>query len=333
MTHQQILSDLKSGKVAPLYFLHAEESYFTDTIVNYIEDELLDEAEKSFNQVVLYGKESDYKQVLDQAMQFPMMSKYRVVIVKEAQEMRSFENLEAYFNNPSEQTVLVIAYKHKKLDKRKKKIWNAFKNNAVILDSKKLYDNQIPAYIQSMSSEKGIKVNPRIAALITEHIGSDLAKISNEIDKLALNLPEGTEVNLKHIESYVGISKDFNIFELQKAIGQKDKIKAYGIIKYFSQNPKAHPIQMNVGALYNYFTKLFLAKKFINADDRSFASKLKVNPFFTREYKVAAKNYNLAEIRNALNEIHELDKKSKGVGTRNSDQLGMYQEFLFKIFS
>jgi DNA polymerase-3 subunit delta len=283
--------------------------------------------------VVLYGKETDFKQVIDQALQFPMMAAYRVVILKEAQEMSSFEKLESYFNNPSAQTILVVAYKHKKLDKRKKKLWDALKKNAVVFESSKLYDNQIPAYIQSMAADHGMKVSPQIAQLITEHLGSDLSKISNEISKLRLNLPEGTAVDLQHVERYIGISKDFNIFELQKAIGQKDKMKAYKIIQYFARNPKAHPIQMNVGALYNYFSKLFISKKFQNADDRSFAAKVKVNPFFAREYKLASKNFSLAQIRNALHELHELDKKSKGVGTRNQDQLGMYQEFLFKVFA
>lgn len=333
MNHIKIISDLKSGQIAPIYFLHGEESYFIDEVSDYIEDHILNEPEKAFNQVVLYGKETDFKQVLDQAMQFPMMSERRVVIIKEAQSMRNIESLTDYFLKPSPQTLLLIAHKHKAFDKRKRKTWDALKKNAIILESKKLYDSQVPNYIINLAKDNQLKIDNKTAFIIAEHLGNDLNKISNEIKKLRLNLDKGTSINLDHVQEYIGISKDYNIFELQKAIGTRNKMKAYAIVKYFSENKKAHPIQMNMGSLFNYFSKLFLAKKYERLDDRTFASKTKINPFFAKEYKQAAHNYSLAAISQAFELLHKMDKSSKGVETRRYDELGLYQEFLYQLFA
>ena len=331
--YKQIISDIKAKKYAPIYFLQGPEPYFIDMVVNEIEHGILPEAEKSFNQAVLYGKESTAKQVIDQAMQYPMMSPYRVVIVKEAQSMSTLSDLVAYVKNPSAQTILVIAYKYKSFDKRKKKFWDAIKKNAVILDTKKLYDNQVPPFITDMVRDKGLKVDSKTAFIIAEHLGSDLSKISNEIEKLSLNFNPGTTVTLDHVQKYIGISKDFNIFELQTAIGQRNKPKCYKIIKYFSENQKAHPIQMNVGALYSYFTKIFITKKYAQSDNKTLASKLRISPFFTSEYKNAAKNFDMAQIRRAFHLLHTMDKHSKGVDSRHNDNLAIYQDFIFKLLA
>lgn len=333
LDHTSIIKALKKKEYSPVYFLQGDEPYFIDQVVNYIEKNVLNEGEQSFNQVVLYGKETDFKQVLDQARQFPMMASHRVVIIKEAQSMRSFGELETYFANPSPQTILVVAHKHKSIDKRKKKLWNAIKSNAVVLESKKLYDNKIPPYIINLAKDNKLTIGNKTAFVIAEHLGNDLSKISNEIEKLALNLAENTEVTIDHVQQYIGISKDYNIFEFQKSLGQKDKTKAYKIIKYYAQNKKAHPIQMTIGSLYGYFQKLFIAKKYERGDDRTFASKLKVNPFFAGEYKQAARNYSIPQVKKAFKLIHEMDKKAKGVGSRRADDLGIYQEFLFQLFS
>lgn len=333
MDHLQILKDLKAGNYAPLYFLHGDEDYFIDLVSDYIEHQVLDEAEKSFNQVVLYGKETEFKQVIDQAMQFPMMASHRVIILKEAQSMNGLDKLTDYFKNPSPQSILVICHKHKKFDKRKKSTWEAIKKNAVILETKKLYDNQIPAYITQLAVDNELQIDSRIASIMAEHLGNDLSKISNEIKKLRLNLDKGTKVTGDHVQKYIGISKDYNIFELQKAIGQRDKPRAYSIIKYFAENKKAHPIQMNVGSLYNYFSTLMLAVKYQKSDDRSFAQRARINPFFAKEYKSAARHYNYAQVKRAIGLLHDMDKQSKGVESRRSDELGLYQEFLFKLFA
>ena len=333
MDHKSILKELKSGNYSPVYFLQSEEPYYIDVIVDYIENSILDEGEKSFNQVTLYGKETDFKQVIDQSLQFPMMASHRVVVVKEAQEMSSLIKLADYIAQPSPQTILVLAHKHKKLDKRKKKIWTALKKNAVVLDTKKIYDNQVPGLISGMAKEKNINLSPKIANMIAEHLGANLSKINNELDKLSLNLDSSTAVTMEHVETYIGISKDYNVFELQKALGMRDKSKAYKIIEYFSRNHKAHPIQMNIGALFNYFSKLFIAKKYINADNKTFASATKVNPFFAQEYKSAAKNYELDELKKVFRLIHDMDKKSKGVESKRSDDLCIYRQFLFGLFN
>jgi len=333
LDHKKILADLKNKEYAPVYFLQGEEAYFIDKIVDYIDHNVLTEGEKSFNQVVLYGKETDFKQVVDQAMQFPMMSSHRVVIVKEAQSMTTLDKLETYLNNPSKQTILVLAHKHKKVDKRKKGFWNAVKKNAVIFETKKLYDNQVPQYIIAMAKDNKLSIDNKTAYILSEHLGNNLSKIANEIDKLALNIPAGTTIDANHIQQFVGISKDYNVFELQNALGQKNKTKAYTIIKYLSQNSKANPIQRNIASFFNYFSTLLIAKKYEKSDDRTFASKAKVNPFFAKDYKSAAANYTMEQIKQALKLIHEMDKSSKGVEVRRSTDMGIYQEFLFKLFA
>ncbi len=333
MNHTAILKELEAGKYAPVYFLQSEEQYFIDEVVDYIEHSILDEGEKAFNQVVMYGKETDFKQVMDQARQFPMMASHRIVIIKEAQEMSTLDKLTGYIEQPSEQTILVIAHKHKNLDKRKKKIWAALKKNAVILETKKIYDNQIPNYISEIAKSKNLKISPQVSQMIADNLGSSLSKINNEIQKLSLNLSPGSEITLEQVEKYVGISKDYNVFELQKCLGQRNKEKAYRITEYFARNSKAHPIQMHVGALYNYFTKLFVAKKYERADNRTFASKVKVNPFFADEYKAAARNYSLDQIKEGLKLVHIMDKRSKGMDGRSHTNQGIYQEFLFRLFN
>ncbi|MBT8229405.1 MAG: DNA polymerase III subunit delta [Bacteroidia bacterium] len=333
MDHKKILTQIRNKEFSPVYFLQSDEPYFIDLIVDEIEKNVLDEAEKAFNQIVLYGKEIDAKQILDQVMQFPMMASHRVVIIKEAQELKDIQNLATYISKPSSQSILVLAHKHKKLDKRKKKIWDALKKNATILDAKKLYDNQIPAYIQSIAQDLGLGIDNNACMLLSEYLGSDLSKVSNEINKLSLNLDKGTKINTAHIQQFIGINKDFNIFELQKAIGMKDKAKAYRIVKYFSQNAKANPMPRNIAGLYGYFTKLFVAKKYQNADNRTLASKLRVNPYFVQEYKQAARIFSLEQIKTAFHQLHLMDKKSKGVDARRADDLGLYQEFIFNIMN
>ena len=333
MDHSKILEDLHLKQYAPIYFLHGDESYFIDQISDYIEHNVLDEGEKSFNQIVLYGKETEFKQVLDQAMQYPMMAPYRVVILKEAQSMNGLDKLADYFSNPAEQTILVIAHKHKKFDKRKKKAWDALKKNAVILETKKMYDNQIPGFISNVSKSLGIKIDNKAAYLLAEHLGNDLSKISNELEKLKLNLADAEEISLDHIQKYIGISKDYNMLELQASIGRRDKLKAYSIAKYFSENKKAHPIQRNIASLYYYFSVLFMAKKFERADDKVLASKARINPYFVRDYKAAARNYSVPQIKRAFRLLHDMDKSSKGVEVRRATDLGIYQEFLFKLFA
>ncbi len=328
MTYNAILSELKSKKYSPIYFLESDEAFYIDQIVDQIENNVLDEGEKAFNQVVLYGKETDFQQVLDQVMQFPMMSSHRVVILKEAQEMRGFEKLTGYFNNPSASSILVIAYKNKKFDKRKKKTWDALKKNAVILETKRIYDNQLPGIIKQLGKDNAINIGDKEATLMAEHIGSDLNRINNEIIKLRSVLKEGEILSTDHIQEYIGINKEYNIFELQNALGSKDKTKCQKIIYFFSKNAKTNPIQMHIGALYNYFSKLYLAKKFARGDKSVLASKLKVSPYFVNDYRSASLNYKVDELNQIFKALHQMDKRSKGIESRHFDYLGAYQEFI-----
>ncbi|MBK8503464.1 MAG: DNA polymerase III subunit delta [Saprospiraceae bacterium] len=257
MTADNLINDLKSRKFHPVYLLQGPESYYIDQITNYFENHILDEAERSFNLMILYGKETDFMEVVDNARRFPMMSEYQVVIVKEAQSMKELNELEAYVKNPAPSTMLVICYKHGTIDGRTT-FARLLKEKAVIFESKRVYDNQMPAWISDHLASRGFKIGASEAALISDYLGADLSKVANEMEKLALNLRTGHKVNKSDIEKYIGISKDFNVFELQDALGARNKEKAYRIIQYFISNPKNNPLIMVVGALFSYFSKIYL---------------------------------------------------------------------------
>lgn len=333
MEAAQILSELKSGNYKPVYFLSGEEPYYVDQISNYIEENVLDEGEKSFNQVILYGKEIDFKAVVDNARQFPMMAPYRVIIVKEAQEMRSLNGLQSYIENPSPQTILVINFKYKKLDKRTG-FAKALKGKAVLLETKKIYDNQLPGYIDQIVKSKGLKIAPKATSLLADYIGTNLSKINNEIEKLDLRLNDGETINAQHIQDYVGISKDFNIFELQAALGKKDKAKSFQIVEYFAANEKKNPLIVSINALYGYFTKVWQTQSLSTMDDRSLASKIGVfSSFFMKDYRLAARNYTPRKIQEILLDLQEYDGFSKGVDRRNPNQGDLLKELVFKILN
>lgn len=331
MDATQILKDLKDGIYRPIYFLSGEEPFYIDQVSNYIEHHILDEGGKAFNQVILYGKEVDFKTIVDNARQFPMMAPYRVVIVKEAQEMRSLNNLQSYIENPSEQSILVLNYKYKKLDKRTG-FAKALKKKAVLLETKKIYDNQLPGYIDQIVKANGLKIDARANNLLAEYIGTDLSKINNEIEKLNLRLEKGETINSQHIEDYVGISKDYNIFELQNALGKRDKIKSFQIAEYFASNEKKNPLIASINSLYSYFTKVWQTQSLSTLDDRSLASKIGVfSSFFMKDFRLAARNYSPDKIRSILLDLHQYDAYSKGVDRRNPNQGDLLKELIFKI--
>ncbi len=333
MDATQILSDLKAKKYHPVYFLSGEEPYFIDQISDFIEDNILDEGEKAFNQVVLYGKEIDFKAVVDIARQFPMMASYRVIIVKEAQEMKTINNLQSYIENPSPQTILVINYKYKAMDKRTG-FAKAVKANAVLLETKKLYDNQLPGYIEQVVKTKGLKIEPKAVSLLAEYIGTDLSNINNEINKLELRLDKGATIDPQLIQDYVGISKDYNIFELQNALGVKDKDKAFRIVNYFAANEKKNPLIVSIGSLYNYFTKVWLTQSLFSLDDRTLAGRVGVySAFFMKDYRTAAKNYHPVKLKEILVTLQEYDGYSKGIDKRNPEDGELLKELVFKILN
>ncbi|MAL59244.1 MAG: DNA polymerase III subunit delta [Flavobacteriaceae bacterium] len=328
---KQIIGDIKQGTIAPIYFLMGEEPYYIDGISDYIEDHLLSEEEKGFNQMVLYGRDITIEDIVSNAKRYPMMAERQVVIVKEAQELsRTIENLVSYVENPQPTTVLVICYKYKKLDARKK-LAKTIKKSGVLFESNKLYENQVPDWIRRVLAGKGYTITPKASQMLTEFLGNNLSKVNNELEKLQLIIKPGEQITPQIVEENIGISKDFNNFELQSAIATKDIKKAFGIVQYFGQNSKNHPIVMTVALLYSFFSKLL---KYHSISDKSTAPKaLGVNPYFIKEYQEAARNYPMKKVSAIVSAIREIDMKSKGVGAANLSQGDLLKELLVKIFN
>lgn len=330
MTFDKIQKELNNKIYRPIYLLMGDEPYFIDKITNHIMTKVLREDERDFNQVVMYGKDVDVGNLDNMARRYPMMANHQVLIVKEAQNLKNIENLVYYAGNPLKSTILVINYKYKTIDKRKK-LYKEIEKNGVILESKKLYENKIPAWINDFLKEKGFSLSPSASALLTEHLGTELSKISNELEKLALNLPAGTNITPEHIEKNIGISKDFNNFELQNALIKKDAYKANLIINYFGSNQKEHPIIVTVVTLFNFFSKLLMYHFIKTKNDREVASIMKVNPFFLKDYKIAAKKYNTKKTAYIISVLREYDVKSKGIGNVSAQPIDLLKEMIFKI--
>ena len=330
MTFEQIISELKKGQYRPVYFLMGEEPYFIDVISDYIAQNALSEDEKAFNQVVMYGKDSSVYSVIDAAKRFPMMSQRQVVILKEAQNLKEFDKLQFYFEKPLNSTILVICYKDK-LDKRLKiyKTLDKLKNLA-IFNSEKLKDYKVPAWITEYLTARGYGIVPAAADLLTEYLGSSLSKVANELNKLMITLPVNEKkINLDHIEANIGISKDYNVFELQKALGEKNILKANRIIDYFSKNPSDNPIVMVISNLYSYFVKV-LTYHYLT-DKSQAASALKTNAYFVKDYEAAARRYPAVKVIQIISILREYDLKSKGVGNISASHGDLMREMIFKI--
>lgn len=309
-----------------------DEPYYIDKIAQFISDNLLTEEEKGFNQMVLYGKEVSLEQVLANAKRYPMMSERQVVIVKEAQHLsRNIEELSSYAANPQTSTVLVFCYKYKKLDKRKKLHKTLLANGSVIFDSKKLYENQVSDWIRLTLKQKGYAISHKASVLLVEYLGTDLSRINNELEKLQLVLPKNTEINPDLIEKHIGISKDYNNFELKKAIGEKNVVKATMIINYFAQNPKDNPFVVTVSLLHNFFTQLLQYHGLSDHSPKNVASALRINPYFVGEFQVASRNYPMKRVSSIITYLREMDLKGKGVGAYNISQADLLKELLVKI--
>lgn len=310
-----------------------EEPYYIDKISDFIEDTVLDEAEKGFNQMVLYGRDVTIDDIVSNAKRFPMMAERQVVIVKEAQDLsRTIEKLVKYAANPQPTTVLVFNYKYKKLDKRKA-LYKAIKKIGVVYESKKLYDNQVPDWIRKVLKGQGYDISPKAAQMLVEFLGTDLSKVNNELNKLKIVLPKGTQITPEHIEENIGISKDFNNFELRKALGAKDILKAHRIAKYFADNPKDNPMVVTVSLLFSFFSQLLHLHGMSDKNPRSVASALKVNPYFVNEYLTAARNYPMKKVSSVIGLLREFDVKGKGVGANATPQGDLLKELLVRILS
>jgi DNA polymerase-3 subunit delta len=326
-----IVSDIKKGSLKPIYFLMGEEAYYIDKISDFIEENVLDEAEKGFNQQIMYGRDATIEDIVSSAKRYPMMADRQVLIVKEAQDLsRNIEKLTSYAENPQPTTVLVLNYKYKKLDKRKKLHKAISKSGGLIFESKKMYENQVSDWIRRVLSGKKYQVEPKAAQMLVEFLGTDLSKISNELDKLMLILPAGSIINPTNIEENIGISKDYNNFELRKAVGEKNVVKANRIIAYFAENPKNNPLVMTISLLNSFFTQLLLFHGLQDKSKSSVAKGLGVNPYFVDEYFVAARNYPMRKVAQVIAFLRDADVKSKGVGANQTNE-DVLKELLFKI--
>ncbi|MDR1171507.1 MAG: DNA polymerase III subunit delta [Bacteroidales bacterium] len=331
MTFEQIMTELKRKQYRPVYFLMGEEPYFIDVIADYIAENALPEQEKAFNQAVMYGKDATVYAVLDAAKRFPMMSQHQVVIVKEAQNLKDIDKLQFYVEKPLQSTILVISHKYKLLDKRLKlyKILDKSKD-AAVFESKKLRDYQLPDWITAYLTERGYAIVPAAANLLTEYLGAELGKVTNELNKLMITLPVNEKkVTLEHIEANIGISKDYNVFELQNALGGKDVLKANRIIDYFARNPGSNPMVMVIMSLYSYFVKI-LTYHYL-PDKSQAAAALKIPPFYVKDYVAAARKYPAPKIIQIISTLREYDLKSKGVGNSSASAGDLMREMTFRI--
>jgi DNA polymerase-3 subunit delta len=329
----QITKDIKAGNLKPIYFLMGEEPYYIDKLTEFIEENVLQEHERDFNQTILYGRDVTIEEVIGSAKRFPMMADRQVIIVREAQELsRTIDKLEAYAENPQPTTVLVFAYKYKTLDKRKK-ITKLLDKVGVVYESKKLYENQVGDWIKRVLAAQGYGIEPKAAAILVEFLGTDLSKINNELEKLKIILPKGHILSPSDIEENIGFSKDFNNFELRKAIGEKNQVKAYQIIDYFSQNPKDNPLVVTTGLVFGFFSQLLQYHGLKDKSQMNAAKVLKVNPFFVKDFEVAFRNYPMKKVSTIVSALRTLDVKSKGVGAASTSQHDLLKELLITIFN
>jgi DNA polymerase-3 subunit delta len=330
MTFEQISADIKNKIYHPVYLLQGDEPFFIDALTNLIEDSVLTDTEREFNQYVVYGRDTDTGTIIDMARRFPMMANYQVVIVKEAQDVDKLENLQPYIEKPQSSTILVLAHKYKKIDKRKG-FAKSVEKAGVLFDSAKLYDNQVPAWINEQIRAKGHSIKPEATQLLSEYLGADLSRISNELEKLLINLPEGTPIDGSLIERNIGISKDYNIFELQNALGSKDIKKANRIINYFAANTKQNPTIVVIAVLFGFFMKLMFYHQLKDKSKNAAASALGVNPFFMKDYTQAAENYSLQKSRAVIGLLREYDLRVKGINNGSTDESELLRELVFRI--
>ncbi|MCH7412283.1 DNA polymerase III subunit delta [Belliella sp. R4-6] len=333
---EDVIKDLKAGKYAPIYFLQGEEPFYIDEITDFIEKNAIPEHEKGFNQTVMYGKDSQMSSVIGNARRFPMMADRQVVIVKEAQNIPNLGKEDTdtlllnYIQNPLPSTILVFAHKYKVLDGRKA-LSKELDKKAILVKSEKVPEYKLAAWVENYITLKGHKIDNKTATLLAESIGNNLEVMTNEIGKMLINFTEKTQIDSSHVHKYVGINKDFNNFELTKAIGVKDIIKANKIVHYFGQNPKGHPLIPMIALMYNYFSKIAITHDMKGASDADLARKLGVNPYFVKEYTIAAKNYHLGKVIDAFEYIKEADLRSKGVDANGMDESQILKELIFKI--
>jgi len=327
MSVEKIITDWKKKNFKPVYWLEGEEEYFIDKAIDYAEHHILNESEASFNLSVFYGKDASWPDVVNACSRYPMFAERQVVLLKEAQQMKDVEKLESYIENPLSST-----YKEKKLDARKK-FAKLVKEKGVLLTTKKMYDRELPEWTQELLRSKGLTISPKGLALLVDHIGNDLVRIENEIDKLSVNLGKRTAISEEDIEQYIGVSKDYNVFELQSALASKDLSRSIRIIQYFEANPKAGPIQLVLPSLYSFFSKVFMVFGAGTSDEKTIATTIGVNPYFMKDYMQAARLYTYPGVEKILLLLHQYNLKSVGVGSTNTDDASLLKEMVVKMMS
>src|SRR5579859_355238 len=330
MSVEKILGDWKKLKFKPVYWLEGEEEFYIDILVAYAERHILSEAEAGFNLTIFYGKDADWPAVINACRRYPMFAERQVVLLKEAQQMRDIDKLEAYIDKPLVSTVFVVAYKEKKVDGRSK-LAKLLKEKAELYTTKKLYDNQLPEWTTELVRQKGYTMTQKALLLLVDHIGNDLSRINNEVEKLLVNLSGRKEITEDDIERYVGVSKEYNVFELQDAFAKKDRVKAIRIIQYFEGNPKAGPIQLILPSIYNFFSKVYMIFGQQARDEKGVAAAIGVNPYFAKDYLAALRNYDYAGIEQGLLLLHAYNLKSVGVGSAGVEDASLLKELVVKI--
>ncbi len=332
MSAEKIITDWKKGSFKPVYWLEGEEVYFIDKVVQYAENKILNESEAEFNRYILYGKDTNVQELISTCRKYPMFGQKQVVIVKEAQSLKQIEQLEGYLLTPQPSTILIIAYKDKKLDARTK-FSKAVKNNGELLTTKKLYDNELPAWTSQILAGMGLTIDQKALMLLIDHIGNDLSRIENELQKLSVNLKDRKNISGEDIETYVGISKDFNGFEFQKAVAYKDFPKAIRIIQYFNANPKAASIQMILPNLYSFFSKVAVGYSLQTTDEKAIASGIGVHYFFAKDYLTAMRNYSYQKVEYILLHLHNYNLKSIGINDTGTSDAELLKELTVKIMN
>jgi len=329
---EKILSDWKKGNFKPVYWLEGEEPYFIDQVIAYAEHKILTESEAGFNLTVFYGKDADWAEVINACRRYPMFSERQVVVLKEAQQMKDLERLDGYIENPQPSTVFVVSYKDKKLDGRKN-VAKILKQRGELMTTKKIYESQLPEWTNKIVLSHGLTITQKASLLLVDHIGNDLSRLKNEIDKLAVNLVGHKNITEDDIEKYIGVSKEFNVFELQDAITKKNFSKAIRIIQYFEANPKAGPLVMVLPALYNYFSKVFMIFGAGTQDEKAIATVLGIHPYFIKDYMLAAKTYNFQGVEKILLLLHQYNLRGIGIHDAGTGDAGLMKEMIVKIMN
>jgi DNA polymerase-3 subunit delta len=331
MTFNEIMAGLEKGSYRPLYLLYGEEPYYIDRISGYIIANVLNEAEKAFNQTIVYGKDCDAGQVTGMARRYPMMAPRQVVVVREAQDMKDFDKLEHYAEQPLPSTLLVVNYKNKGPDKRKK-AYKAFERNGIVFESKKLFDDQLPGWITTYAAGRKYRIEPKASALLAEFLGSDLSRIANELEKLFIAIGEGTRtVTPDHVEQHIGISKDYNQFELQNALAEGNALKAQRIVNHFAAHERAYPPVLIFGSLYFFFTKILMIHQLQDKSRQNVASRLQVSNFFVPGYLTAARRYSPAKVASAIAILRDYDMRSKGYGGVTTPPGELLRELTYQL--